>query len=129
EDRRGRRAEGASLRTPDECIELLGEVEALLRLHEVVDEPDRQLTGRDTDPLVAVAVDDVVAPVRALDLTGLAASLVVTRLLLELEGHVLRDVPEPGALQHSLGEAAPDPPRAGVVVEPGEELEQALGEP
>ena len=41
-------------------VQLLGEVEALLRPDQVVDQADGQLAGGQADPLVAVGVDDVV---------------------------------------------------------------------
>lgn len=90
-------------------------------MHEVVDEPDGEGAGCQAHALVGVAVDDVVAPGVALDLAGLATTLVVPGLLLEAEGDVLAHVAEPRALVHPLDEATLDAARAGVVLEAGEE--------
>ena len=128
EDRRGRRSEGHPLGPPQEEVQLLGEVEALLRLHQVVEQADGQLAGGEADPLVGVGVDDVVDPAAALDLTGLAPAQVVAGLLLQLQRDVLGDVAEPGALVQPVDEAAGDPARAGVPGQPRQQLEQPVGE-
>ena len=74
EDGRRRRAEGDALGLAQEGVELRREVEAVLGLDEVVEQPDRELAGGDADRLVGVAVDDVVAAAHALDRAGLAAA-------------------------------------------------------
>ena len=75
----------------------------------MVDQAYGEPAGRQTDLLVDVAVDDVVAAALALDLAGLAAADVVADGLLEGQGDVLGDVPEPGALVEPLDEAAARP--------------------
>ena len=128
EDGGRRRPEGHALGLAQEGVELRLEVEAVVGLHEMVEQPDGQLAGRDADGLVGVAVDDVVAAAHALDRARLAAPRLVARQRLQLEGDVLSDVAEPGALVEALDEAAAAAAGAGVVVEPGHGLEQLLGE-
>ena len=117
EDRLGRRAERGALGAQDEVVELLLEVEVGVGLDEVVDQPDGEPAGREPDLLVDVAVDDVVAALLALHLTGLAAPDVVADHLLEREGDVLGDVAEPGALVQPLDETAATAARAGVLAQ------------
>ena len=95
---------------------------------EVVDEAHRELAGGDADGLVGVAVDDVVVAGPALDRAGLAAARVVAGQGLQLQRDVLGDVAEPGALVEPLDEAAAAPERAGVALEPGDELDELVGE-
>ena len=129
DDRRGRRAERHPLGPAQEHVQLLGEVEALLRPDQVVDQADRQLSGGQADPLVAVGVDHVVDAAAALDLPGLAPAQVVAGLLLQLQRDVLGDVAEPGALVHPLEEAAGHAARAGVPGQARQQLLQAGREP
>ena len=49
DDRRGRRPERGPLRHPDELVERLVEVETLLVLDEIVDDPHREPTGGEAD--------------------------------------------------------------------------------
>ena len=59
---------------------------------------------------------------------GLAAPDVVADDLLERQGGVLGDVAEPGALVEPLDEAAALAAGAGVLAQPGQHLEQVVGE-
>ncbi len=93
-------------------------------VHQAYGEPGR----READLLVDVPVDDVVAALLPLDLAGLAAADVVADLLLQGERGVLGDVAEPGALVQALHEAAAAAAGAGVLAQPGQHLEQVLGE-
>ena len=96
--------------------------------HQVVDQPDREACRpRRPTLLVDVPVDDVVLTGDA-GAAGLAAADVVAGLLLQLQGHVLGDVPEPGALLQPLEEAAAVAARAGVPGQPGQRLEQPVDE-
>ena len=95
---------------------------------QVVDQPDRQLAGGQADRLVVVGVDHVVATALALDLAGLAAPHVVADRLLQLQGDVLGDVADPGALVQPLDEPAAPAAAAGVVGQAGQPLDQRVGE-
>ena len=106
----------------------LGEVEALLLLDEVVQQAHGEPAGRQADLLVGVAVDDVVDAGAALDLARLSPALVVPGLLLQLQCDVLGHVPQPGALPQPLDEAAPHALGAGVVLQPGQQLDEPVGE-
>ena len=106
DDRLRRRTERGALGAQDEVVELLLEVEVGVGLDEVVHESYGEPPGLETDLLVDVAVDDVVAALLALHLTRLAAPDVVADHLLEREGDVLGDVTEPGALVEPLDETA-----------------------
>ena len=108
QDRLGRRAERGALRLQQEPLELGVEVELRVGLHQVVDQADRQGAGGQADLLVDVPVDDVVLP-RDAGAAGLAAADVVAGLLLQLQGDVLGDVPQPGALLEPLEEPAAVP--------------------
>src|SRR6478609_7612636 len=128
EDGRGRGAESHPLGLTEEGVELRLEVEAVLRVDEMVDEAHRELARRDADGLVGVAVDDVVVAGSALDRAGLAAAGVVAGQGLQLERDVLGDVTEPRALVEALDEAATTPERARVTLEPGNELDELVRE-
>jgi len=93
----------------------------------VVDQPHGQAAGGQPDLLVAVAVDHVVLA-RLAGPAGLAPPLLAAGLPLELEGAVLGDMPQPGALAQPLHEPAPAADPAGVVDQPGEQGEQVVGE-
>ena len=120
--------EGGPLGTPQEGLQLGLEVEILGGRHQVVDEPNGQLPGSQTHPLVLVAVDHVVAPRLTLDAARLSAAQVMAGLLLQLQGDVLGDVTQPGAFAQALDEATLDPARAAVILQRGEELEEPIGE-
>ncbi len=128
EDRLGRRPERRALGTQDERLQLRVPVELRVGLDEVVDQAYGEPGGGEADLLVDVPVDDVVAPLLALDLPGLAAADVVADDLLQGEGDVLGDVAEPGALVEPLDEPAAAPAGAGVLAQPGQHLEQVVGE-
>ena len=127
EDGLRRRAERGTLGEEDELLELGAEVEGRLGLDEVVDEPHGELAGGDADALLGVRVDDVV-PTGLTGAAGLAAADLGARLALELEGDVLGDVADPGALAQPIGESADAPGAAGVLADAGQHLEQRLGE-
>jgi hypothetical protein len=128
DDRLGRGAEGGALRAQDERLELAVPVELGVGLDEVVHQAYGELRRGQADLLVDVAEHHVVVPGHALDLAGLAAPDVVADHLLERQGGVLGDVAEPGALVEPLHETAAATPRAGVLPEAGQELEDVLGE-
>ena len=128
EDRRGRRSEGRAFGAPDELVERLVEVEALLVLHEVVHDPDREPAGGQADGLVGVAVNDVVPAGMTLDATGLAARLVVAGFGLELQRDVLRDVSHPRSLVEPLDESAGMPAGALVPLQARKQLDKSVSE-
>ena len=111
----------------DEALQLGLEVEAGLPLDQVVDQPHGQAAGGQPDPVVAVAVDDVV-PAAPAGAAGLAPPLLAPGLPLQLQGDVLGHVPQPGALAQPLHEPAPAPDPAGVVDQAGQQLQQVVGE-
>ena len=107
--------EGGPLAADDEALELGLEVELRIVLDQVVDQPDGELAGRQPDRLVGVGEDHVVLTADALHLTRLAAAHVVADRLLQLQGDVLGDVTQPGALVQPLHEPAAPTAAAGVV--------------
>ena len=128
DDRLRRRAERAALHEGVERLERGLDVEAVLGVHDVVDDAHGELAGGSADALLEVGVDDVVAPLLALDSARLAAAHVVPGLLLQLQREVLGDVAEPGALVEALDEAALLATRARVVLQAGEEFDEAIRE-
>ena len=128
DDGLGGRAERGPLAPHDEPFELGLEVEVRIRPNQVVDQLDRELAGRQTDRLVVVGVDHVVAAALALHLAGLAAPHVVADRLLQLQSDMLGDMAQPGALVQPLDEPAPPPAAAAVVGQPGQPLDQGVGE-
>ena len=100
-----RRPEGGLLGEQQQPLDLADGVEVGLGLHEVVDQPDRELARRDPDGLVGVGVDHVVDPGPAGGAAGLATRHVGAGELLQLQSDVLRYVPEPGAFLQALGKA------------------------
>ena len=128
EDRLRGGAERGALRAQDERLELGVPVELGVGLDEVVHQAYGEPRGGQADVLVDVPVDDVVAALLALDLPGLAAADVVADDLLQRERDVLGDVTEPGALVEPLDEAAAAAAGAGVLAQPGQHLEQVVGE-
>ena len=128
EDGLGRRAEGGALGGEQEALELAVEVELRVGPHEVVDQPHGEAARRQADALVDVPVDDVVLTVLA-GAARLAPADVVAGLLLQLQGGVLGDVTEPGALLEPLEEAAAVAPRARVPGDAGQRVEQPVDEP
>ena len=129
EDRLRGRAERGALGPDDERLELLVPVEVRVGLDEVVDEAHGEPGGGQADVLVDVPVDDVVAALLALDLPRLAAADVVADRLLQRQRDVLGDMAEPGAFVQPLDEAAAATAGAGVLAEPGQHVEQVVGEP
>ena len=129
DDRLGGRPERGPLAADDEPLQLRLEVELRIRLDQVVDQPDGQLAGGEPDRLVVVGVDHVVAAALALDLPGLAAAHVVADRLLQLQGHVLGDVADPGALVQPLDEPAAPAAAAAVVCSPGSRSTSASAKP
>ena len=129
DDRGGRRAEGDPVGPTQERVQLLGEVEAVRGLHEVVDQPHRQLTRGDADRLVDVAEDDVVDPRPALDHPRLATTQVVAGGGLQFQGDVLGDVAEPGPVLEPLNEAARMTHRAGMPLQSRQQGHERVGEP
>ena len=109
EDGCGARAEGGPLGLAQERVQQVGEVELGLGLHQVVDQPHGEPDRGLGHPLVDVAEDDVVPAGLALDLRVLPRRMSWPGLLLQLQGDVLGDVPEPGALAQPLDEAAAVP--------------------
>ena len=103
-------------------------VELRVGLDQVVDEAYGELGRGQPDLLVDVAEDHVVDALAALDAAGLAAPDVVADHLLERQRAVLGDVAEPGALVEPLDEAAAAAARAGVLAQPGQHLEEVVGE-
>ena len=128
DDGLGGRAERRPLAPDDEPLQLGLEVEVRIGRDQVVDQLDRELAGGQPDRLVVVGVDHVVASALALHLAGLAAAHVVANRLLQLQGDVLGHVAEPGALVQPLHEPAPTAAAAGVVGQPGQPLDQRVGE-
>ena len=109
-------------------LELGLEVELGIVLDQVVDQPDRELAGRQPDRLVGVGEDHVVLAADTLHPTRLAAAHVVADRLLQLQGDVLGHVAQPGALLQPLHEPAAPTAAAGVVAQTRQPLQQALGE-
>ena len=128
EDRLGGGAERRTLRAQDEALELLVPVELRVGLDQVVDQPHREPGGGEPHLLVGVAEDDVVEALLALHAARLAAPDVVADHLLERQRGVLGDVPQPGALVEPLHEPAALAAGAGVLAQPGQHLEQVVGE-
>src|SRR5207248_397986 len=60
EDGLGRWAEGCAVGEQDEAFQLGNEIERRIGLHQVVEEANRELAGRQAHLLLAVPVDDVV---------------------------------------------------------------------
>jgi hypothetical protein len=127
DERLRRGAERSPLGQQDQVLDLLEEVEPFLGLDQMVHQADREPSGGDADPLLAVAVDDVVLAGHA-GAAGLASVDVRARLPLQGDRDVLRDVADPGALVQTLDESTGPAERAGVLAEAGDVLEQRLGE-
>ena len=125
ENRLGRGAESRLVSQQHQAFELGDEVEGRIRLHQVIEEPDGELAGRQPDLLLVVAVDHVVIAGRACA-AGLAPGRGGTRLALELERDMLGDVPHPGAIAEALDEAARVVERAPVVVKTRQEIDQCV---
>jgi hypothetical protein len=128
DDRLGGGTECRPLAADDEPLQLGLEVELGIRGDQIVDQPDRQLAGRQPDRLVVVGVDHVVARALALDLAGLAASHVVADGLLQLQRHMLGHVPDPGAFVQALDETAAPAAAARVVLQAGQPRHQSVRE-
>ena len=107
EDRLRRGTERRALGAQDERLQLGVPVELGVGLDEVVDQAHGELGRGQSDLLVDVPEDHVVVAGLALDRPGLAAADVVPHDLLQRQGGVLGDVPEPGALVEALDEPAP----------------------
>ena len=111
-------------------LELDLEVErhlGIVRVHEVVDESDGDPAGLETDLLLAVLVDHVVAPLGP-GRAGLAVARLGAGEVLELECEVLGDVSHPRPLAQAADEATPPPERAGVVLERRHHPDKRIGE-
>ena len=126
-DRLRRRPELPALREQDQPLELHGEIEPRLRLHQVVHESDREPPGLETDVLLGVPVDHVVLATRA-GAPRLAARDVRARFPLQLERDVFRHVTQPRAVHQPLAEAAALAERARVLPHAGQQLQQAVVE-
>ena len=129
-DGAGGGTEREPLRQPDDVLfQLANEVEVRLGVvDDVVEEARGQLAGGDTDIFLGIGVDDVVEPAltRA---ARLAPGDLGSGQVLQLQCHVLEDVPHPGSLAHALQEPTRFANRAAVLVETGQELGEVLVEP
>ena len=126
----GRRPERLAFGEADQPLELRREVEEDLRVvgcDEVVDQGDGHLPGLEADLLLAVFEDAVVLAGRA-GRPGLAVADVGPGEVLELQGDVLGDVADPGAVAQPADEAPASPQRAGVVLERRQERDEGVGE-
>ncbi len=123
-------SEGEPLCEPDELLQLGHQVERERRVvgrNEMVDERDGQLPRLETEMLLPVLEDDVVAAVLA-RAARLAVADVGAGEVLELQGNVLGHVPGPGAVPQPGDEPAAAAQRAGVILERGQQLDQRLDE-
>ena len=127
EDRLGRGPERTALGEQDQALELLLEVEPLLRLHEVVDEAHPEPAGRQADLFLPVAVGHVVLAGGA-GAARLPAVDLGARLALQFDRDVLGDVTGPRALLEPFAEPAGMAPGAGVLADAGQQLQQGLVE-
>ncbi len=134
----GRRgAEGAALGEAHQALELGLEVErgrimiGALGRQQVADDAQREVPRRQAHRLLDVAVDDVILPLRQPLAARLAEADRRAGEHLELDGDVLQHVPQPGSLVlfHPAHEAAVLAVGAAVLVERGDHLQQAIGEP
>src|SRR5207249_8879634 len=103
--------------------ELCAAVESLVGANHNVGECDGELPGLDADAFLSVAEDDVVSA-RLAGASGLASRDVRPRLPLDLQGHVLGDVPEPRPVGQALEEPAGAAQGAGVIAEARQEVDQ-----
>ena len=129
EERLGRRAEGGALGEQDELSRARRrKSKSGLGADEVVDQPHRQAPGGQADALLAVRVDDVVAPGLA-GAARLAAADLGARLALQLErdvlGHVARPRCRRAGARRSRRRARC---RTSAGRRPGSIVEQRLGE-
>src|SRR5207302_10626089 len=95
---------------------------------EGMDQPDGEVPRLHADPLLDVAVDHVVLPLRA-RASRLAAVDLRAGLALELERDVLRDVADPRSVPEPGDETPGAPQRARVVLQSGQQLQEPLVEP
>jgi len=135
--RPGRGAESAALGDAHQVLELglevvgAGKVGLAVGRQQMAEQPQPRLGGLEPHRLLVVAEDDVVLAARQVVAARLAVADRGAGEDLELQRHVLEDVPHPGPLV--LGQAAHEPPRlavgAGMGGEGRDRREQPVVEP
>ena len=98
DDGLGGRPECRSFAADDEPLQLLVEVKLRIGDDQMVDQPDCELTGGKPERFVVVGVDHVVTATITHKLTGITEPKVEDTQMIKLQGDVLGNMADPGAL-------------------------------